>query len=984
MAVTADGRLRSPPETQGVADGESRLMIADRSPTHDGTDTLPAGGGPTLYDTSDDVRTAARNRCLHWKGNKRAVAPIVEEPTAYDVWPARAANHGSSAAAKSSGPSPAPADAGPEDLSAVLSRPQLLSDLQHHITTELESLKADFPDIAAARRRLVQPPESDLARANVASDGGDATNASASADEATVMAAIRMSRKGHGKEARRLLAASKAPTSTAIVDVSGEVVGTSTHNNPHDAMAEPCSREDRFRLERVRLFSEVLAEFSRHFKAYRPLLLWVLREFDDFAVYCHKHVWSPDARAEFQEDARREAAAAFADEKRELQAKLVESANELAAVSERLKKYETSQATIRLQLDDKDRTIAARDREIQENAEGRAALLSRITRLEKELWQQRVMLEEPEKRIQALSQTNKDLQDKVTRVQRLYEEQDREKMLLKERADRIEEQLRETKRKAAQSGTNAIVKAEMMAFKKRELDVLENNAKLQARVSHLEARLKDAQEALKISRGDAPTTPRPTWDDYSDVAAASAPSTMKKVQDLVGAYRQLSEVRDQLQREVLTLQQMLGSSYRDDQVALPAGQTLASHPDLAPSYHLQTEHLAPAMRAKWFPKLGLDSTVPGYLKGVGKVPNLQYGRDEVQTLVRALWMARQGVKPGAPWDMFMSKFLSDEAADRGVAPDVFAYNVHHAMSWYSYDPFIGFTRGLVLGFIDEAVFVDMQQVVAKMRRDLMRAASDGSANTTNNADAAEDGGGNDGAPRPPATLSKTKLASALIDSCIERPDTDVKQLIVAAGRDCPGRTTDVELLFNYDAEQGRFSHFLEATYLQYLEGRRRYLAELADALYDAETDDEARLSPPAVAVAFRRVDPNAHVQYLDDTIARCFACSVDQLYPDVDKYSATPTVGVDGERTYGCGDTMTSDVPDVVAMLAQGVVRRFVPPETVSAAGQRAAQSPTAAEEGADGAAAGDGKSPGSKSRSVSPLPGGDEVDEAALEAMAM
>jgi hypothetical protein len=35
----------------------------------------------------------------------------------------------------------------------------------------------------------------------------------------------------------------------------------------------------------------------------------------------------------------------------------------------------------------------------------------------------------------------------------------------------------------------------------------------------------------------------------------------------------------------------------------------------------------PDMRAKYFRKYGLDTKVPGHLKGLGKVQNLRYGRD---------------------------------------------------------------------------------------------------------------------------------------------------------------------------------------------------------------------------------------------------------------------------------------------------------------------------------------------------------------------
>jgi hypothetical protein len=913
------------------------------------------------------VKTAARNRCHYGNRARKRVAPIVEERNVYDVWPARAANHASSVAAVTT-----PTTNIDDNVSTILARPQLLVDLQQYIADELASLRAAFPDVPEAKVRTVQPAESEISRVSL----HDA--------DRTILAAVRATKQGRTKEATKLL--------------SGKQATGAAHDGPNgsalDGLAAPCSREDDFRLDRVRLFSESLAEFARHFKAYRPLLLWILREFDDFAVYCHRHVWSPEARESFKQQSRAEAAAVFADEKRDLQGRIVDLQNELTTVRERLAKYESAQATIRLQLDDKDRVIAQRDREIQENTEGRTTLLTRMTRLEKELWQQRTKLEEPEKKLQEMQRAHSDLQEKLTRAQRLFEEHDRERAVHRDRIERLEEQIRDLKKKQQATGLNAMVKAEMMAYKKRELDVLEQNAKLQARISHVEYRLKESQEALRVSRGDAPSTPRPNWNDFVDVCKPGAPNTMKRVQDLVGAHRQLLRSHEATEQELSRLQELIGTSYRDDLAALPPGSTITANLGFVQSVFLSSEDVVPDMRAAYFPKLGLNSHVPGYLKGTGKVKNLRFGRDMMQTFARNLWMGRQAVKAGAPWDLFLSKFLADQCP-HSIKPDAFAYNVHHAMGWFAYDPFIGFTRNLMLGLVDEAVFLDMQLAVTKMRQVLLT-----SANTNDAISAIR--GANDVTPPPPASaaaggrspvvsalpvpvdggaprstlLTKTKLASALIDTCVDRADLEVKQLIVAASRDCPGRAVDVDMLFNFDAERGRFSHFLEEAYRQYFVLRRRLIADISDALYALETDEEARISPPAVAACLLHHDPHMPVQYLDDLVARMFSVSIEQLFPAVDKYSTTPTVGLEGERVYGCQDTLAAEVPELIAQMQQGVLRRFEPPESPSIAGA-GAESPNTT---------------GASQRSRSPVqPAGEiqeekpdaDIDDAALEAMA-
>lgn len=839
---------------------------------------------------------AAQTRCIYGRKAQRKLAhPLEEERQFFDVWPANnrsalmALTHDSSAPANRSlggtllnGTMTSVASnttfggtltgGGGGTTESVFARPQLLVAMEDAVRTELQRLTSRFPTFA--HENPVNAPPEELLSPREWKSRMAAADVAASAPSSSPTRAHHEKRAAAGAASRLSLPDPDGGQLIVANDAARRVTGP--------AIASTCSDEDAFRVERVRVFSAAAKDFASQFKSYRRLLLWIVREFDAFAAYCHANVWSPDARDEFRRRVQHEEEQKQTAERVALQQRLVDATNEIAELKARYEKLERSTANSQQVIFEKERLIAAKDREIAEADEGRAGLLQRIHRLEKELWQQRNLMEGPEQRIAELSKTIKDLEDRVARANIVYEENNKEKAVLKARVERLEETLRERKKQSSQQ----VSKAELMAIKKREVDILEQNATLQGRLAKMQARLQETQEALATLKSDRVTTPRPQWALVDDLFPRAA-STAQRVAIAAQEYRMMLDQKDAACVELAELKEMIGALPRSDDNA-------------------DNEILVPQMLARWLPKRGLDTDVPAYLKGVGRVRNLRLPRDAVQGLCRVLWVEREATRITMPMEQFVSRFCTNHAPE-GAEPDSFAYSFYHALHWYAYDPLIGFTRDLITGALDELVFRDLVGSVADLRAKML--SSDTARRDSVNANN--------------AVLSKADAIASLMEYLPIKEEEEIKRLIINLSRDCPGKDVDLTALFGFNADEQRFSNFLEEFYAQFLDERALLLRQYQDAVQSCTVDDDGLLSPPDLARRLWMVDPELPAQVMDDLMASLFDVNVEALFPSVADDTGVKHSGVNGERVYGCDDTVTNDMRSIQQKIKGRVLRRF-------------------------------------------------------------
>ena len=867
--VALEGTVGRDQDCEDPSDAREQGPVIPRSPV------------PQRSHTSMEVAQEKRiprkeTQCVYGRKARRRLAhPLEEARNFYDVWPAnnrqdlavltRTNNSNDSRTGTLNGT--LGSTIGPSE--SVFSRPQFLVDMEGGIRTQLQKLQSKYPDLAA--HDCVNAPPEELLSPRKWRELASPT--------------------------RTRSPPSHTP-STALV----EYAANKSSNGPQ--FSSFCSPEDRYRCERVRVFSAAAKDFAAQFKSYRKLLLWIMNELDSFLEYSHRNVWSPDAREDFKAKTIEEISTKFQKERGDFMTKLSDASELIGELQEKVASFKSKSHNTDDIIYEKDREIEKRDKEIKEAAEGRAALLSQIERMEKELWRQRNLMEEPERVIGDLKKVISEQDEKLKRAAIVFDEFNKEKAVLKVRVERLEETLRE---KRKQGTGAALAKSEVVQFKRREMELLEHNAHLQARVVRAEQRIKDLTEALQLARGTGPSTPRPHWKDHEDALAISGVSSIQRVDSLVLGVRHMLENRELLLQEVSELKELIGSLPRN-------------------SNGENCDTTVPQMQAKYFIKLGLDMQVPTFLKGVGRVANLKVSRSAMQEYVRLLQLFFDNTKAGTvPMDQFVSKFLQTHQPDQSPL-DAFAYSFYHALRWYSYDIVIGFTRKLVLGEVDELVYTDMQSQVRVLRARLMEITASLHSKNSNSEGASLSSSSNPtprNAKNAPCVLPKMDCVACLVDLLPTKEDVDMKQLVVCVNRDCEGKDVDIQILFGYSNDDRCFSNFLEEFYLQYLREREELLSEFTNGVLESRVDGDGNAFPQAVADALWQCDPEIPVQCMDDLMMYLFDSTMEYLFPVVKTDTGIKHNGINGERKYACDDAVSCDLPTVIDRLQRAVVRRY-------------------------------------------------------------
>lgn len=689
------------------------------------------------------------------------------------------------------------------------------------------------------------------------------------------------------------------------------------------------SQEDLFRSERMAIFEAAGLDFSNYFSTYRNLLLWIFREFRDYESYCHQHVVSPEMRQQFERDLREELNHEFSDERARLQFDLRKAREELAELNMKYQQLRQSSQSSEKKIADRDALIAAKDIELAENAEGRVAMLSRINRLEKDLWAQRDAMEGPEAIINGLKREAKALEDKLNFANKALEEANMDKAVLKVRLERLEDLLKERKLRQ----TQVVPKSELLVYKKNQIDILELNANLEAKLIKLRGAYRSLTDDLQRAKGGQPGTPRPPWHLADDVFP-KATTTAQRVHLAMREYRMMVENNHALQREVDELKKVIAMRPRGDDNA-------------------DSEYILPQMQLKFFYKLGFESGVPSYLRGNGRAVNMKFTLDQTEGFCRLLFLHRDSVRANSSVETVFESFCSKHSGQGCTAQD-FAYSFYSAMKWFSFDPFVGLCKRWIAEEIDDTVIAQMEKNVVGCRQFIQTAADelslggDGPA-AVNDTDerstelirrksaaglmaAVEAENAAKSLPfsvmafiaEEPRMLFKAEIVTLITDYFIHKDEELIKRLMGQLNLDFPGIQVDAKGLFRFNGQKRRFSNFVEEILRQDIRFREEMILDYTLAI-QSTTSNEGHVSPNDIAEALWKIDPLIPAAYMDELLSDLFEVTIEELHPSVAEKSYYKTPGLDGERVYdqNSDDPLVADESAVVGRLRRRVLQRF-------------------------------------------------------------
>jgi hypothetical protein len=638
--------------------------------------------------------------------------------------------------------------------------------------------------------------------------------------------------------------------------------------------------EDIYRTGRMAIFEGALRDFASRFVTYQPFLLWVLDEQRAFVEYCHQHVVTPEMRMQFERDVRAELEAEFADERARLNFSLNETKTKLDEMTRQyhqLKQFSQSSEHI---IAEKVKIIQARDAEIVQNNEGRQALLSHIHRMEKELYAHKDALEGPEAIISALRKDLRTQEDRVAHTTRQLDEAKTEIAVQKVRLERLEELVKD--RKSRTGGT--VAKAEMLVLKKQQIELLELNATLEAKLIKLRNAMKNMMEDLQRVKGGQPTTPRPPWHLADDIFPQAA-TTAQRVHLAMREYRLMVEKNRVLERSVEDTRRLFALRQR--------GEDNDEH-----------EYITPQMRQAFFYKLGFESSVPSFLRGVGRAVNLHFTCDQVEGFCRMLFLHRETQKGYLSAESLFESFCAKTAPSNITVHD-FVYSLFYGMHWFAFEPLIGLMRAHLLGRVDDTVLSHLDDVIFGCKRFFYVAATESSPQEGGGGGGSEGATGSANSPRqqgttPPTSMEEIRRKSAInllaglnkdgtapadpaaekihrvsmtitekpvpiyksevlplvADFFANREEENIKRLVTQMALDYPGVLVDIKGLFKYNATKRRFTNFVEEILRQELALREELVEEYVATVQQlAGSSPEGHVTPQGVAQALWNAVP---------------------------------------------------------------------------------------------------------------------------------
>ena len=925
--------------------------------------------------------------------------PLAEQRPSLDVWPADSASRPTPGVASNDGRP----DGG---ASRTLAKTAFLFALETTIDEELGRLNREHPGITPPVV-MVSPSDDD-------GGGGDGRSSVASP------------KGSRGKKPH-----------TAIPAKNGSAM-------------KACDAVDAYRLGRVGVFRDAALAFAWQFRIYGDVLKRIVAEFESFIAFCHENVWSPQSREEFRAQARAAAVALVASEMSSLRAQLEAAQSELKRLRDIAASAEGIRTTLTEQIISRDAVISQHQKEAAEFQSARTLLLGRLEAQDMEIWRMTKEQEEPMAVISRLTAENKVLEEKLGRAAAAIESLNQDRMRMSDKMHELDVQLRERKKLATQQTVPTAVKSELASMKRREADLAALNSNLQQRLLRSEQRLADMSDTLAMVRKEreaalegtsmsAASTPRPVWHDL--VNEFSLPlhltTTSRRVAAFAQVARQAVKERDAAQKTVTALRDMLGQGFRENKWLRRhdvSGAMLAPWVGVPLAVAVE-EDASSSVATSSIPSVALPADAAGAVAGgegpptvriastifvtKQRIPNAHFTLDLTARLCRVWWAERQESAPGTEMATFMEHFSvahapadfipsahatmppgGSSSSERAAPPppragssasapedpwwqaQTFRSNFEAALSWYAFDPFIGLTRALVSGDVEERVLQDIQNYVARLRLGMLTAPASVAP----------------GSPPPPALpaaaiavqvaeRSKTDAVALLVELLADREDDEIRRLVVAISKDCPGRDVRIDALFAFDPTECQFSAFLEELFRQLIDDRRvgqqwlldtfaacdldvhpvvqratedasdpvargttgesnsngggssasgglrsrRSSAALPSTVSGLPPGDQSILSTtehmitvPVVAQVLFTLDPLMPAVYADSLVAKLFAVPSSDLYPTVDKHDGSiKRVGIDGERRYGCADTVAAPFHTFMDRLQRTSVLRF-------------------------------------------------------------
>ena len=433
-----------------------------------------------------------------------------------------------------------------------------------------------------------------------------------------------------------------------------------------------------------------------------------------------------------------------ASQMKDLQAQLALSQRKVAALEEHQLKLTDQLVAAKRELERKDDAIEDRNKELESAVNVKIALLGRIERLEKRIYELELQATEPEKRNRELLRMNVDLQDKAAHFKAALDDTDSMLRNARARVGRLEEEAQLRRQDALET----VSRAEVVAWKSREVELLDANSRLQALLSRTQGQLDAAVLRIQKSRevrrgGEGSTTPRPQW-GLLGAAFPDAASTVQRVRlayDVINGYTaEVESLRLQVQKYKQLFVPPSAPTFStspgvfDGNQLRGAALTSFSKEGMSRAQRMGSEWL---MTNRYLPKLGSSPLIPLFLRGDGRANNHFLSESDVVGLCKLAWVELDVSRPPVPFDEAVQRMVKKyaphsstnkyneprgKAASHIASQSDFAYSFWYGLHWYGSNPTVALTRDLVYGSVQDTIVYDLIFDVRKVKNALITAA----------------------------------------------------------------------------------------------------------------------------------------------------------------------------------------------------------------------------------------------------------------------
>ncbi|RDD47069.1 Translin-associated factor X-interacting protein 1 [Trichoplax sp. H2] len=254
---------------------------------------------------------------------------------------------------------------------------------------------------------------------------------------------------------------------------------------------------------------------------------------------------------------------------------------------------------------------------------------------------------------------------------------------------------------------------------------------------------------------------------------------------------------------------------------------------------------------EYFEGLGLDESIPRYLRYEGKIRNFRTKKKDVLYFINELWEEKakydtKNYSNGNHSDIqeFIYEYLKKRHDDDNLIVE-WGYNLHYACQRLSKDPQIGLFYNILSGEVDEIVHHKQQQMFANLKLAMSKASS------------SKEG-----------CISIKDFSQVLRKSFANKTEKDFTVLEEGAKVAIDKDTPDVikyMLLFETDAD-GKLSPFLLKIMEQQWDDRLAYISEIEEAI----GSDKREITVEEAREVIKMIDPSINPPALEACLSRGF------------------------------------------------------------------------------------------------------------------